>query len=80
MRNSNWLAAFGLAMLATTAVQAQENNEIWHYYAAGSELAGMTALIDAANAATDDFEFSGVVIPGNVVELRRQLQTAFLGG
>ncbi|KRA99870.1 hypothetical protein ASD83_05110 [Devosia sp. Root685] len=80
MKKSNWLAALGLAMLATTAVQAQENNEIWHYYAAGSELAGMNALIDAANAATDQYKFSGVVIPGNVVELRRQLQTAFLGG
>ena len=74
------LAALGLAALASTAVQAQENYEIWHYYSAGSELAGMDALIETGNAAVDDANFSGVVIPGNVVELRRQLQTAFLGG
>jgi ABC-type glycerol-3-phosphate transport system substrate-binding protein len=80
MRKSNRLAALGLAMLATTAVQAQENYEIWHYYAAGSELAGMNAMIETGNAASDDTKFTGVVIPGNVVELRRQLQTAFLGG
>jgi len=77
---SNVLAALGLAALATTAVQAQENYEIWHYYSAGSELAGMNALIETGNGAVDDANFTSVVIPGNVVELRRQLQTAFLGG
>lgn len=74
------LTALGIAALASTAVQAQENYEVWHYYAAGSELAGMDALIDTGNAAVDDANFTGVIIPGNVVELRRQLQTAFLGG
>lgn len=74
------LTALGIAALASTAVQAQENYEIWHYYAAGSELAGMDALIETGNAAVDDANFTGVIIPGNVVELRRQLQTAFLGG
>lgn len=80
MKKSNWLAALGLAMLGTGAAQAQDNFEIWHYYAAGSELAGMNALIEAGNAASEAAKFAGVVIPGNVVELRRQLQTAFLGG
>lgn len=80
MKKSNMLAALGLALLGATSVQAQENQEVWHYYAAGSELAGMNALIDAANAAVEDTTFTGVVIPGNVVELRRQLQTAFMGG
>ncbi|NGP16985.1 ABC transporter substrate-binding protein [Devosia aurantiaca] len=80
MKKSNMLAAFGLALLGATSVQAQDNLEVWHYYAAGSELAGMNALIDAANTSVDDANFTGVVIPGNVVELRRQLQTAFLGG
>ncbi len=80
MRNTKLLAALGLALMGATAVQAQENLEIWHYYAAGSELAGMEAMIGVGNDAVDDAEFSGVVIPGNVVELRRQLQTAFLGG
>lgn len=80
MKKTNWLAALGFALVGATSAQAQENYEIWHYYAAGSELAGMNALIDAGNKAVSDAHFTGVVIPGNVVELRRQLQTAFLGG
>lgn len=80
MQKTSWLAALGLALMGATSVQAQENYEIWHYYAAGSELAGMNALIDVGNNAVEDANFTGVVIPGNVVELRRQLQTAFLGG
>jgi glucose/mannose transport system substrate-binding protein len=80
MKKANLLAALGLSLLGATAVQSQENLEIWHYYAAGSELAGMDAMIEVGNAAVEDANITGVVIPGNVVELRRQLQTAFLGG
>lgn len=80
MKTSRWFAGIALAALGSTAAVAQENYEIWHYYAAGSELAGMNALIDHANAASTDAQFTGVIIPGNVVELRRQLQTAFLSG
>ena len=73
------LAVAGLAISAT-AVQAQSANEVWHYYSAGSELAGMNALIDYATAQSPDTPLVGRIIPGNVVELRRQLQTSLLGG
>lgn len=80
MKTTKFAAAIGLAMLGTSAVQAQETFEVWHYYAAGSELAGANALIDGATAASADFDYAGVIVPGNAVEMRRQLQTAFLGG
>lgn len=73
--------ALGVAMLAGVggAYAQSTTAEVWNYYAAGSELAGMTALIDQANAANPDTKFVSKVIPGNVVEMRRQLQTAFIG-
>ncbi|WP_210526715.1 ABC transporter substrate-binding protein [Rubellimicrobium arenae] len=80
MKASRWLAGMAALAWSGTAALAQDTYEIWHYYAAGSELAGMNALIEAGNAASPDTQFTGVIIPGNVVELRRQLQTAFLSG
>jgi ABC-type glycerol-3-phosphate transport system substrate-binding protein len=76
------LTGAGLALLAGVVSANAESTtaEVWNYYAAGSELAGMTALIDQANADNPDIKFVSKVIPGNVVELRRQLQTAFIGG
>jgi ABC-type glycerol-3-phosphate transport system substrate-binding protein len=76
------LTGAGLALLAGIGSANAESTtaEVWNYYAAGSELAGMTALIDQANADNPDTKFVSKVIPGNVVELRRQLQTAFIGG
>lgn len=80
MRKSALFGALALAALSASTSRAQENFEIWHYYAAGSELAGMNALIENGNKASPDAKFTGVIVPGNVVELRRQLQTAFMGG
>lgn len=80
MSKSTFLGAMALAALLGSSAYAQDNVEVWHYYAAGSELAGMNALIDYSNSQAKDAKFTGVVVPGNVVELRRQLQTAFLGG
>ena len=76
-------ATFGMLASATALaghVQAQERPEIWHYYAAGSEKAGIDAMIDYANTQNPENTVGQRVIPGNVVELRRQLQTALLGG
>lgn len=82
-RIQKFAAALG-ALAAATALagtaRAQEKPEIWHYYAAGSEKAGIDALIDYANKQNPDNPVGQRVIPGNVVELRRQLQTALLGG
>ncbi len=80
MRKSVWLGAM-LGLLATTiAAKPDDKPEIWHYYAAGSEKAGIDALIAYANGQNPQMPVVGRVIPGNVVELRRQLETAFLGG
>ncbi len=80
MKKWIWLAAaFGI-LTATAASAAQDPAEIWHYYASGSEKAGIDALIAYANKQNPSTPVVGRVIPGNVVELRRQLETAFLGG
>ncbi len=80
MKRTRLLGALFAGAITATSAYAQDTYEIWHYYAAGSELAGMEALIANGNEAVDEANFKGVIIPGNVVELRRQLQTAFLGG
>ncbi|WP_319518524.1 ABC transporter substrate-binding protein [uncultured Martelella sp.] len=68
--------ALGLA----TAAHAQEPSPVWHYWGAGAELEAITSLIDLNNENYADTPVVGEVIPGNTVELRRQLQTAMLGG
>jgi glucose/mannose transport system substrate-binding protein len=80
MRKLRWICAILGVFGSFAAASAQNTNEIWHYYAAGSELAGINALINYANKQNPDAPITGRVIPGNVIEMRRQLQTAFLGG
>lgn len=77
-----WTLIGALAGVIATAgaAHSQQSYEVWNYYAAGSELAGMNSLIDLANKEHPDVNFVSRIIPGNVVEMRRQLQTAFLGG
>jgi ABC-type glycerol-3-phosphate transport system substrate-binding protein len=80
MHKLRWIGAFA-GILATAGVaQAQSSYEIWNYYAAGSELAGMNALLALANQEHPDVKFVSRIIPGNVIEMRRQLEVAFLGG
>ncbi|OCC05373.1 hypothetical protein BA190_08030 [Labrys sp. WJW] len=80
MRTLRWATAL-VAVLASCAVaKAQDKPEIWNYYAAGSEKAGMDALIAYANKHNPQASVASRVIPGNVVELRRQLQTSLMGG
>jgi glucose/mannose transport system substrate-binding protein len=80
MRKWMWLAA-AFGVLTAGAARAAENlPQVWHYYAAGSEKAGIDAMIEYANKQNPTTPVVGRVIPGNVVELRRQLETAFLGG
>ncbi|MDQ0471780.1 ABC transporter substrate-binding protein [Labrys wisconsinensis] len=80
MRNLKWAVALAAVLASSTAALAQSKPEIWNYYAAGSEKAGMDALIAYANKQNPDTPVGSRIIPGNVVELRRQLQTAFMGG
>lgn len=80
MRKSVWLGAALSALSAVSGAQAAGNAEIWHYHAAGSEKAGIDALIAYSNGKNPQTPVESHVIPGNVVELRRQLQAAFLGG
>jgi ABC-type glycerol-3-phosphate transport system substrate-binding protein len=80
MGKSSWAGALVGFFAMSAAALAQEKPEVWNYYAAGSEKAGMDALIDYANKQNPDTPIASHIIPGNVVEMRRQLQTAFLGG
>jgi glucose/mannose transport system substrate-binding protein len=80
MRSLKWAAALVAVLASSTAALAQDKPEIWNYYAAGSEKAGMDALIAYANKQNPNDQVGSRIIPGNVVELRRQLQTAFMGG
>lgn len=75
-----WLGALLGVVVTSGSAHAEGPYEIWNYYAAGSELAGMNSLVDLANQEHPDAKFVSRIIPGNVVEMRRQLETAFLGG
>jgi len=75
------LAAVGaLVALAVQPAAAQQASQIWTYWGSGAELAAIQSVIDLNNKAHADTPVEHVVIPGNTVELRRQLQTALLGG
>ena len=64
----------------TTAAAAQDATHIWHYWGGGAELAAVESVIDLANETYPELKVEGQVIPGNAIEMRRQLQTALLGG
>jgi ABC-type glycerol-3-phosphate transport system substrate-binding protein len=75
-----WLGATLGLFVSTNVALADRSPEVWHYFAAGSELAAINGLMEYSNKIHADTPVIGRAIPGNVVELRRQLQTAFLGG
>ncbi|PDQ21283.1 hypothetical protein CN311_09830 [Mesorhizobium sanjuanii] len=79
MRNLKWFGVALGVLAGASAARADGPKELWHYYAAGSEKAGIEALIAFANKQNPDNQIVGKVIPGNAVEMRRQLQTAFMG-
>jgi glucose/mannose transport system substrate-binding protein len=80
MRKLIWIGVILASVGSVGSLGAQSTNQLWHYYSAGSELAGINALIDYANEQNPDAPIAGRIIPGNVIEMRRQLETAFLGG
>jgi len=77
---------FRTALLATSILGlvepalAQQASPIWHYWGSGAELASIESVIKLNNTNHPDTPVVGEVMPGNTVELRRQLQTALLGG
>jgi ABC-type glycerol-3-phosphate transport system substrate-binding protein len=81
MSKNKWLgAAVGvIALLATGAASAQQG-ELWHFYSSGSEAAGLEALVAKANEMNADNPITPRVFPGNIVEMRRQIQTSLMGG
>lgn len=78
MIKSKWIGAALMVLAGAGIAHADGPKELWHYYAAGSEKAGIDALIALSNKKNPDKQISGRIIPGNAVEMRRQLQTAFL--
>ncbi|NEI72571.1 extracellular solute-binding protein [Rhizobium lusitanum] len=78
MIKSKWIGAALMVLAGAGIAHADGPKELWHYYAAGSEKAGIDALIALSNKKNPDNQISGRIIPGNAVEMRRQLQTAFL--
>ena len=80
MRQLIWIAILLASAGSVGNLGAESTNQLWHLSSAGSELAGINALIIYANKRNPDAPIGGRIIPGNVVEMRRQLETAFLGG
>lgn len=79
--NAKWLGALTIsaALMFGTAAQAQDA-ELWHFFSSGSEAEGLDALVAIANAKNADNPISPKVFPGNILEMRRSIQTSLMGG
>src|SRR3981081_3352064 len=75
-----WLGSPLGLFVSTNVALADRSPEVWHYFAAGSELAAINGLMEYSNKIHADTPVIGRAIPGNVVELRRQPQPRFPGG
>jgi glucose/mannose transport system substrate-binding protein len=80
MINRQLFAGLAGILTLTTVAAAEEPSQIWHYWGSGAEHDAIQAVIDLSNKEHPDTPVEGHFIPGNTVELRRQLQTALLGG
>ncbi len=80
MRPFKIMMASVSAGIMASSVVAQEASPIWHYWGGGAELQAIESVIQLHNKEHSNTPVVGQVIPGNTVELRRQLQTALLGG
>ena len=69
-----------LGLLLTTSAMAQDASQVWHYWGGGAELKAIESLLEVVNKQSPDTPIVGQDFPGNAIELRRQLQTALLGG
>lgn len=73
-------AIAALAGLLSTSVYAQDASQVWHYWGGGAEYDAIEALLAVANEQSPETPIVGQDFPGSAIELRRQLQTALLGG
>ncbi len=78
---NKWFGAVAgaVALLSAGSASAQQG-ELWHFYSSGSEAAGLEALVNVANGMNADQPITPRVFPGNIVEMRRQIQTSLMGG
>ena len=78
---NKWLgAAVGVLTLMSVSGASAQQGELWHFYSSGSEAAGLEALVNVANEMNADQPIVPRVFPGNIVEMRRQIQTSLMGG
>ncbi|WP_343314010.1 ABC transporter substrate-binding protein [Brucella sp. BE17] len=73
-------AATALCGLMCGTAYAQDASQVWHYWGGGAELNAVEAMLAVANEQSPDTPIVGQDFPGSAIELRRQLQTALLGG
>lgn len=78
--SKKWVAAAVGALALSMSSAAAQQGELWHFYSSGSEAAGLAALVDVANELNADDPITPRVFPGNIVEMRRQIQTSLMGG
>jgi ABC-type glycerol-3-phosphate transport system substrate-binding protein len=79
-RNRLLGAAVGFVALLGTGAAFAQQGELWHFYSSGSEAAGLDALVKKTNEMNADNPITPRVFPGNIVEMRRQIQTSLMGG
>lgn len=72
------LALSGALTLASGA--AAQEAELWHFFSSGSEAEGLNALIEVTNGVNADKPITPRVFPGNILEMRRSIQTSLMGG
>ena len=79
-KNRLLCAAVGVLTLMSVSAASAQQGELWHFYSSGSEAGGLEALVNVANGINADQPITPRVFPGNIVEMRRQIQTSLMGG
>lgn len=78
---SIWLGAIaGLTATFMSGAALAQQGELWHFYSSGSEAAGLEAMVGVTNRINADDPITPRVFPGNIIEMRRQIQTSLMGG
>ena len=73
------------ALVVSTALTlaggaAAQEAELWHFFSSGSEAEGLAGLVEVANGINADKPITPRVFPGNILEMRRSIQTSLMGG
>ncbi|WP_177176721.1 ABC transporter substrate-binding protein [Faunimonas pinastri] len=72
--------AASIITLSSAASAQESSSEVWTYWGSGAEKQAIESVVALDNQKHPDTEVTHRVIPGNTLEMRRQLQTALLGG